>query len=178
MVGTINTAIRLMCKAHPRGRLGMAQDLGMTIDQFHNHLYRKCQSRFFTLEELEKMEDISGTSHFAEYCAARRGLTTMNVSATQNLDRVDLYDIELKASAAAGELANAKLAAASDGVIDSAESKTLSELFHKKIRHQIHGFMGFLALYGVGVTENSVDMLVASNRKAEVAGMQYEAPEA
>lgn len=61
MVDSINTAIRLMCKAHKHGRLGMASDLGMTIDQFHNHLYQKCGSRFFTLAELERMEDLSGS---------------------------------------------------------------------------------------------------------------------
>ncbi len=43
MVDSINTAIRLMCKAHKHGRLGMASDLGMTIDQFHNHLYQDRQ---------------------------------------------------------------------------------------------------------------------------------------
>ena len=58
MVDSINTAIRLMCKAHKHGRLGMASDLGMTIDQFHNHLYQKCGSRFFTLAELERMSEL------------------------------------------------------------------------------------------------------------------------
>ncbi|MFT4271309.1 MAG: YmfL family putative regulatory protein [Pantoea sp.] len=178
MVDTLKTAIRLMCKAHPAGRLGMTKDLGMSINQFHNHLYRKCQSRFFTVDELVKMEDLSGTNHLAEYFAARRGLTLVDISSVQNVDKVDLFDIELKTSAAAGELATAKLAAVSDGVIDNLERKTLSELFNKKIRHQIHGFMGFLALYGVGVSDHSVDMFVASNRKAEMAGMHFESPEA
>lgn len=178
MVDTLKTAIRLMCKAHPAGRLGMAYDLGMTIDQFHNHLYRKCQSRFFTVDELMKMEDLSGTNYLAEHFASRRGLTLVDIPSMQNVDKVDLFDIELKTDAADGELASAKLAAVSDGVIDSYEHKNLSELFHKKIRHQIHGFMGFLALYGVGVSDHSVDMFVASNRKADVAGMHFEAPEA
>ncbi|MDE1188229.1 MAG: YmfL family putative regulatory protein [Pantoea sp.] len=178
MVDTLKTAIRLMCKAHPAGRLGMAYDLGMTIDQFHNHLYRKCQSRFFTVDELMKMEDLSGTNYLAEHFASRRRLTLVDIPSMQNVDKVDLFDIELKTDAADGELASAKLAAVSDGVIDSHEHKNLSELFHKKIRHQIHGFMGFLALYGVGVSDHSVDMFVASNRKADVAGMHFEAPEA
>ncbi|KAF6661285.1 hypothetical protein HFD91_07805 [Enterobacteriaceae bacterium EKM102V] len=175
MVDTINTAIRLMCKAHKAGRLGMADDLGMTIDQFHNHMYRKCGSRFFTLDELMKMEELSGTACLADFFATRHGKLLVDVSAVKEVDKVDLYDIEMKASAAAGELAIAKIAAASDGVIDSKERKTLSALFHKKMRHQIHGFLGFMALYGVGVVEHSVDMFVANGRKIDAPGVQIEA---
>nr|WP_158699025.1 hypothetical protein [Cronobacter dublinensis] len=40
MVDNIKAAISAMCKAHPAGRLGMAADLGMNIDTFHNHMYR------------------------------------------------------------------------------------------------------------------------------------------
>lgn len=178
MVDTLKNSNPLDVQGTPAGRLGMAYDLGMTIDQFHNHLYRKCQSRFFTVDELMKMEDLSGTNYLAEHFASRRRLTLVDIPSMQNVDKVDLFDIELKTDAADGELASAKLAAVSDGVIDSHEHKNLSELFHKKIRHQIHGFMGFLALYGVGVSDHSVDMFVASNRKADVAGMHFEAPEA
>lgn len=175
MVDTINTAIRLMCKAHPHGRLGMADDMGMTIDQFHNHLYRKCGSRFFSLDELLQMEDLSGSTHLAEYFANRKGLTLVDISSVHEVDKVDLYDIEMQSNAAAGELAIAKREAAADGVIDKKELKTLSSLFQKKMRHQIHGFIGFLSLYGVGITEHSVDLFM-SNRKAEV-GMQIQAQE-
>ncbi|MGC0872685.1 YmfL family putative regulatory protein [Pantoea agglomerans] len=175
MVDTINTAIRLMCKAHKSGRLGMADDLGMTIDQFHNHMYRKCGSRFFTLDELMKMEELSGTACLADFFATRHGKLLVDVSAVKEVDKVDLYDIEMKASAAAGELAIAKIAAASDGVIDSKERKTLSALFHTKMRHQIHGFLGFMALYGVGVAEHSVDMFVANGRKIDASGVQIQA---
>ncbi|MBD9642899.1 hypothetical protein IB231_04560 [Pantoea sp. PNT02] len=175
MVDTINSAIRLMCKAHPHGRLGMAADMGMTIDQFHNHLYRKCGSRFFSLDELQQMEDLSRSTYLAEYFANRKGLTLVDVSTVEKVDKVDLYDIELRNKATAGKLAIAKQEAVADGVIDQKELKTLSGLFQQKMRGQIHGFLGFLALYGVGVTEHSVDMFM-SNRKAEV-GMQIQAQE-
>jgi len=103
MVDTINIAIRLMCKAHPHGRLGMAADMGMTIDQFHNHLYRKCGSRFFSLDELEHMEDLTGTTHLAEYFANRKRMTLVDVSTVEKVDKVDLYDIELSNIATAGK---------------------------------------------------------------------------
>lgn len=100
MVDSINTAIRLMCKAHKHGRLGMASDLGMTIDQFHNHLYQKCGSRFFTLAELERMEDLSGSCYLAEYQANRKGKWLVDVPTAESLDNVELYSIEMKAAAA------------------------------------------------------------------------------
>ena len=167
MVDSINTAIRLMCRAHKHGRLGMASDLGMTIDQFHNHLYQKCGSRFFTLAELERMEDLSGSCYLAEYQANRKGKWLVDVPTAESLDNVELYSIEMKAAAASGELANAKMAAAADGVIDSSERKTLSELFSKKLRHQIHGFLGFMALYGVGVSDQAIDVFVSTGRKGD-----------
>lgn len=176
MVDTINTAIRLMCKAHPHGRLGMADDMGMTIDQFHNHLYRKCGSRFFSLDELLQMEDLSRSTYLAEYFANRKGLTLVDISSVQHVDKVDLFDIEMQSNAAAGELAIAKREAAADGIIDKKELKTLTGLFHQKMRHQMHGFFGFLALYGVGVSDHNVDLFMV-NRKAEVAGMQIQATE-
>ncbi|MBK0095236.1 hypothetical protein IBT49_04560 [Erwinia sp. S63] len=176
MVDTINIAIRLMCKAHPYGRLGMASDMGMTIDQFHNHLYRKCGSRFFTLDELQQMEDLSKCNHLAEYFANRRGLTLVDISSVQGVDKVDLFDIEMRSHAAAGQLAIAKQEAAADGVIDNQELKKLSGLFQQKIRHQMHGFFGFLALYGASVSEHNMDMFMA-NRKVEVAGMQVQSGE-
>ncbi|HFK4066143.1 TPA: YmfL family putative regulatory protein [Kluyvera ascorbata] len=175
MVDSINTAIRLMCKSHKHGRLGMASDLGMTIDQFHNHLYQKCGSRFFTVAELEQMQSLSNSSYLAEYFAGRCGKWLVDVPKADNIDNVDLFDIEMQATVAAGELASAKMAAVADGVIDTSESKTLSDLFSKKLRHQIRGFLGFMALYGVGVSDQAVDVFVSTGRKGDAPSVQLEA---
>lgn len=175
MVDTMNVAINQMCRALPGNRASMASALGMTLDQFNNRMYRKCNSHFFTIDELQKMEDISGTAFLAEYFANRKGLTLVDISTVKNVDKVDLFDIEMQNKATAGKLAIAKQDAAADGVIDQKELKKLSGLFHQKMRGQIHGFLGFLALYGVGVSEHSVDMFM-SHRKAE-AGIQIQAQE-
>ncbi|MGQ7071961.1 YmfL family putative regulatory protein, partial [Escherichia sp. SP-MK2] len=175
MVDSINTAIRLMCKAHKNGRVGMAADLGMTIDQFHNHMYQKCSSRFFTVAELEQMQTLSGTSYLAEYFAARCGKLLVDVPAPHSIDNVDLYEIDMKVTAAAGELASAKMAAVADGVIDKKERQTLSDLFNKKLRHQIHGFLGFMALYGAGISDQAVDVFVSTGRKGDAPSVQLEA---
>lgn len=175
MVDNINTAIRLMCKAHKHGRLGMADDLGMTIDQFHNHMYQKCGSRFFTLSELERMQDLSSSFYVAEYFATRSAKLLVDIPVPGSMDNVDLYDIEMKAAVAEGDFARAKIVAAADGVIDKKEHKFLSDLFNAKLRHQIHGFMGFLALYGVGVSEHSIDAFVMNGRKGDAPSVQLEA---
>lgn len=162
MVDNINSAITAMCKAYPSGRVGMANAMGMSIDQFHNHMYQKVGSRFFTLAELELMEDLSGTSLFAEYSANRRGRLLVDIPKPETLDNVDLFQHEMQSNAEKGKLDLAKYAALEDGVIDSREKKTLSKLFYSSIRHQVHGFMGLMALYGV--SEGSVDMFVASRK--------------
>lgn len=175
MVDTINQAVRQMCKAHKQGRLGMAADLGMSIDQFHNHLYKKCGSRFFTLDELMKMEVLTGTHFVAEFMAVRHGMLLVDIKAAGEMDKVDLFDTQMKAKAAEGELATAQLAAMADGVIDHHESKTLSALFRKKLTHQVHGFFGLIALFSAGTADHAVDMFLSTGRKADVAGMQFDA---
>ncbi|WBM69157.1 hypothetical protein OH773_13280 [Buttiauxella sp. WJP83] len=162
MVDNIKSAISAMCKAYPSGRLGIAAALDMSIDQFHNHLYQKVGSRFFTISELEMMEDLSGTSLLAEYFAARRGKWLVDIPKPESLDNVDLFQHEMQSNAEKGKLDQAKFAALEDGVIDSREKKTLSQMFHSSLRHQIHGFMGFMALYGV--SDGAVDMFVASRK--------------
>ncbi|HBX7269044.1 TPA: hypothetical protein MIB59_27785, partial [Klebsiella pneumoniae] len=69
----LKEAVKAMCKAYPGGREAMAGALGMTVTQFNNNLYEKNGCRFFEISELEAMEDISNTSHLAEYFARRRG---------------------------------------------------------------------------------------------------------
>ena len=162
MVDNINSAITAMCKAYPSGRVGMAAAIGMTIDQFHNHMYEKVGSRFFSISELERMEDLSGTSFLAEYFACRKGKLLVEIPKPETIDNVDLYQLEMKTNAVQGKLNQAKFATLEDGVIDKSEKKHLSKLFHNAIRHQVHGFMGLLALYGV--SEGSVDLFVSSRK--------------
>ena len=64
------------------------------------------------------------------------------------------------------------MSAVADGVIDLAERKALSDLFSKKLRHQIHGFLGFMALYGVAVSDQAVDVFVSTGRKGDAPSVQ------
>lgn len=61
-----------------------------------------------TLRELESIEDLSGTSLFAEYAASRAGKLLVENPKPDSIDNVDLFDIEMCIAATKGELAQAK----------------------------------------------------------------------
>ncbi|ATI62817.1 YmfL family putative regulatory protein [Edwardsiella tarda] len=151
----IKTTIKEMCKAYPGGQKAMAIQLGMTYDAFRNHLDQKCASRFFTLAEIEQMEDLSGTSLLAEYHAARRGKLLVDIPVLEQIDNVELYEHSMREIAADGELAKAKIEAIADGVICSDEKRELTALFWKKMRHHVYGFFAFMALNGAAIADDS-----------------------
>jgi hypothetical protein len=66
---SLKEVVKAMCKAYPGGREAMAGALGMSVTQFNNNLYEKNGCRFFEVNELEAMEDISNTSLLADYFA-------------------------------------------------------------------------------------------------------------
>jgi hypothetical protein len=59
---SLKEVVKAMCKTYPGGREAMAGALGMSVAQFNNNLYEKNGCRFFEVNELEAMEDISNTS--------------------------------------------------------------------------------------------------------------------
>jgi hypothetical protein len=86
---SLKEVVKAMCKAYPGGREAMAGALGMSVTQFNNNLYEKNGCRFFEVNELEAMEDISNTSLLADYFARRRGALLVDVPHLEDLDRVD-----------------------------------------------------------------------------------------
>ncbi|AGH74056.1 YmfL family putative regulatory protein [Edwardsiella piscicida] len=151
----IKTTIKAICRAYPGGQKAMAVQLGMTYDAFRNHLDQKCASRFFTLAEIERMEDVSGTSLLAEYHAARRGKLLVDIPVLEQIDNVELYEQSMRELVADGELAKAKVEAAADGVICGAEQQALMTLFWRKMRHHACGFFAFMALNGAAIADDS-----------------------
>jgi len=162
MVDTINEAIREMCKAHPSGKPGMAAALGMSVDVFNNHAYRKCGSRFFTLDELELMQELSGTAFFAEYSASRVKRLLVDIPSLDDLDNVCLYQNEMKIAVAQGEFSIAKIQAIADGVVDRHESRDITNKFKSYLRYSMQGFFGFMALNGV--VDHAVDTFVCQRK--------------
>lgn len=143
----IKTTVKAMCAAIG-GQQVMAERLGMGYQVFRNHLDQKCGSRFFTLVELEQMEDLSGTCLLAEHAASRKGKLLVDIPLLDALDNVELYHLSTQADAARGELAAAQIAV-TGGDIRYSEGKRLWGLFRKSLRYQVHGFLAFLVLNGV-----------------------------
>lgn len=150
----IKTTIKEMCRAYPGGQKAMAVQLGMTYDAFRNHLDQKCASRFFTLAEIERMEDLSGTKLFAEYSSARVGNATFEVPLPEQIDNVELYDYAQRNAIASGELAKAQREAASDGVICADEFSDLASLFMASVGCLAMHFYAHSVLYGAPINNS------------------------
>ena len=147
----IKTTIKAMCSAVGGQRMMAARMYAShekSHEKFRNHFDQKCGSRFFTLEEIERMEDISGTSFFAEYAADRVGKLLVDIPVPDELDNVELHRLNIQADAARGELAAAQIEISDDVVLNARESGRLWGLLRKSLRYQIHGLAAFVALHG------------------------------
>ena len=162
MVG-IKTTVKAMCKEVAGGRSAMAAGLGMNIDQFNNSLYEKKGCRFFSHCDLELMEDLSGTCLLAEYQAARKGLLTINIPVPEQMDNVELFNIQMRADAARGLVAQAKLDAEEDGIVDRAEMKHVGTQVLNYMKYTAKGLLAWAALHGVQA--DAMDLLTC--RKVE-----------
>ncbi|ENF9938720.1 hypothetical protein ABR461_004577 [Enterobacter hormaechei] len=127
---SLKEVVKAMCKAYPGGREAMAGALGMSVTQFNNNLYEKNGCRFFEVNELEAMEDISNTALLADYFARRRGVLLVDVPQLEDLDRVDLFDRAMRTSAARGRVDTVIQRALEDGVIERHEAEEINE-YHR-----------------------------------------------
>lgn len=130
----LKSTVEAMCKAFPGGRSAMAGALGMPKDKFTNKLSRKNGCRFFELDELEAMEDLSGTNLLADYYARRRGCLLVERPQYEELDRVDLFSRAMREAAARGHVDQLIAEALNDGVIEQHEAEEI-ELYHR--RHMV-----------------------------------------
>ncbi len=144
----IKETVKAMCKAFPGGRQAMAGALGMTLTQFNNNLYEKNGCRFFELDELEAMEDLSGTSLLAERAARRRGALLVDVPKFDDLDSTELYTRTVYTAACRGQVDQMINAAIEDGLIDEAEAQEIEVLHAKHMAAREAEIRSILALFG------------------------------
>lgn len=145
---SIKQVVKEMCKALPGGRSAMAGALGMSLDTFNNNLYEKNGCRFFEVEELEAMEDISGTQLLVEYHLERHGMSALPKVDAEQIDQVELFDMRMKLGAMQGSLAILIQESLADGVLTDEE---LGRIYRKagKVFAYATGFLDSLkALYG------------------------------
>ncbi|MEC5321494.1 YmfL family putative regulatory protein [Brenneria populi subsp. brevivirga] len=144
----IKETIKAMCKAYPGGKSAMAGALGMTLTEFNNNLYEKNGCRFFEIDELEAMEDLSGTSLLAEYFAQRRGALLVDVPKFDDLDQVELYSRSVYTAARRGKVDQMIKEAIEDGVIDEHEAKEISFHHARHLAAREAEIRCMLALFG------------------------------
>lgn len=144
----IKETVKAMCKAYPGGKSAMAGALGMTVTKFNNNLYEKNGCRFFELDELEAMEDLSGTSLLAVRAALRVGGLYVERPKFEDLDRTELYSRTVHAAACCGQVDQMINEAIKDGVIDEAEAKEIEVLHAAHMAAREAEIRSMLALFG------------------------------
>lgn len=147
-MNNLKEVVKLMCKAKAGGREAMAGALGMTQTQFNNNLYEKNGCRFFEVNELEAMEDISGTSLLADYFAKRRGALLVDIPQFEDLDRVDLFTRAMRTAAARGHVDQIIEAALEDGVIEKHEAEEIMEHHRQHMSAREAEVTAIIALFG------------------------------
>ncbi|HBO25084.1 MAG TPA: hypothetical protein DD649_19685 [Providencia sp.] len=128
---TLKEVVKQMCKAMPGGRSAMAAALGMSETTFNNNLYEKNGCRFFENDDLEAMEELSGTKLLVEYHMDRHGITPAKKVDPENLDKVELFDIRMKLGAMQGALSVLIQDSIADGVLTDDEIKAINRKLEK-----------------------------------------------
>ncbi len=144
---SLKEVVKAMCKAYPGGREAMAGALGMSVTQFNNNLYEKNGCRFFEVNELEAMEDISNTSLLADYFAQRRGALLVDVPQMEDLDRVDLFTRAMRTAAARGQVDQIIQKALEDGVIEPHEADEIHEHHRRHLAAREEEIRAIVALF-------------------------------
>ena len=108
------------------GKEAVAAVLGMSVDSFNNHLYEKKGSRFFNVDELVEMADLTHTPFVAEYFAHRVNSMVVGRPNLAELDSVDMFDCHLHLNAVKGLLDKPIEEAKADGVFDEQERRVIS----------------------------------------------------
>ncbi|HHR6017272.1 hypothetical protein GKR59_14665 [Providencia alcalifaciens] len=146
---TLKEVVKEMCKAFPGGRSAMAGALGISETTFNNKLYEKNGCRFFEHDELEAIEELSGTKLLVEYHLDRHGMTGMEPIEAEKLDQVELFDIRMKLGAMQGALAVLIQESIADGILTGDEITAINKKSQKVFAYAKHFIDSLPVVYGV-----------------------------
>ncbi|UJD90115.1 hypothetical protein FS594_15755 [Rahnella aquatilis] len=144
----LKSVVKAMCAAYPGGRSAMAGALDMTETRFNNNLYEKNGCRFFEIDELIAMEDISGTSYLAQYYAHRRGGLFVDIPQLDELDQVELFSKSVRTAAHRGQVDMIIQSSLADGVIDELEAEKIMDCHRQHLAARDAEVRAVLALFG------------------------------
>jgi len=137
------------CKASSFTNTQIADQLGMTFSEFNNRLHMKNGTRFFDIQHMEILQRVVGYPFLADYFAGQFGMLVVNNPMPEQMDNVELFSIQMHADAARGVVAQAKIDAEEDGVIDRNELKHISKNVMNSVKYTLKGFLAWAALHGV-----------------------------
>ncbi|ROR60837.1 UNVERIFIED_ORG: hypothetical protein EC838_0128 [Providencia alcalifaciens] len=146
---TLKEVVKEMCKVFPGGRSAMAGALGISETTFNNKLYEKNGCRFFDNDELEAMEELSGTKLLVEYHLDRHGMTAMEPIEAEKLDQVELFDVRMKLGAMQGALAVLIQESIADGILTDDEITAINKKSQKVFAYAKHFIDSLPVVYGV-----------------------------
>lgn len=152
-----------VCKEFSGTNTQIAEQMGVSYSEFNNRLHMKNGTLFFTLDQLARMQHVVNQPFLADYFAGQFGMLVVNNPLPEEIDNVELFSIQLRADAARGKVAQAKMDAEEDGVVDKQELKHISQQVMDSVKYTMKGFLAWAALHGV--QEDAVELV--SNRKVE-----------
>ncbi|MFC0178975.1 YmfL family putative regulatory protein [Thorsellia kenyensis] len=143
----IKQVIINLCNEVPGGRSAVAGALGMELSSFNNRLYEKNKCRFFSVDELEAIEDIAGKPFLAEYFAKRQGGVFTKLPDADELDAVELFNLSVHADAKKALLSLVVSKAIEDGVIDGKEKEQILNCLHQFFGSKKSEILALLKVY-------------------------------
>ena len=126
-----------LIRALPGGCKFASELLDMKQKKFENHAYENNKSSPLTAEQVYRLEQVTGTTHFPEYVAAMYGGMFVPMNEPESLDNVELYTMCVQTAAKRGTVDHIIAQALEDGVIDHAEADAIlkAESLHMAARH-------------------------------------------
>ncbi|WP_350025239.1 YmfL family putative regulatory protein [Providencia rettgeri] len=146
---TLKEVVKEMCKAFPGGRSAMAGALGISETTFNNKLYEKNGCRFFENDELEAIEELSGTKLLVEYHMDRHSMVPATKVEPENLDTVELFEIRMNLGAMQGALSVLIQNSISDGVLTDEEIKAIDRKLAKVFGYAAGFIESLKMVYGI-----------------------------
>lgn len=132
--------------AFPGGRECAATFLGLDLKRLDNQLYESTGHRPLTDEQLQQLEQVSGTHYLPDYIAGLYGGVFSVMPKTAELDGVELYHLSLAADVKEGQL-NQVIADAIDDGIDNAEFEQIIRAHRKHMAAQHTKVMAIIKLH-------------------------------
>lgn len=155
------------CRDYEGTNTQIAELMGMSYSEFNNRLHMKNGTRLFSLEQLAYMQHVVGHPFLADYFAQQFGMLVVDNPAPEQMDNVELFSIQMMAEVSRGKVAQSKLAAEEDGVIEKSELKEVARNVLGAVRYTMKGFLAWAALHGMQV--EAAELMVS--RKVDDQGI-------